>query len=363
MTTDLVSIKGGTVTDTTMVLPDNLSEKRWAEIGEELGRAERAVGWWIGDWWNSGEKHKHRVDIVQAETWKGPTIATCRSYGSVAARFDPLSRLHTLPFEHHRAVASLPPEQARTLLDHAVEVQRQTSKAPPVRLMRQHVKSIRREARETELAADIERASATLGSKLYGVIMADPPWRFEPYSRETGMDRAAENHYPTMTVEELCEMTVPAAEDCALFLWATTPMLLEALDVMDAWGFEYHTHWVWVKPRPGTGYWNRSCHELLLLGTKGSVPAPAPGTQMDSVFQGEVGDHSVKPAAAAELVEEMFPSAACLEMFARGPRLGWDVWGAESGGEQKAPDSGSPLFADEAAAALDEVRATDGRAA
>ena len=77
--------------------------------------------------------------------------------------------------------------------------------------------------------------------EIFGVIYADPPWRFEPYTRDTGMDRAADNHYPTMTLDEIKALDVPsiAAEDCVLFLWATAPMLPQALEVMTAWGFTY----------------------------------------------------------------------------------------------------------------------------
>ena len=72
-----------------------------------------------------------------------------------------------------------------------------------------------------------------------------------------------------------------AADDCVLFLWATSPMLPQALEVMKAWGFAYVSGAVWVKDRIGTGYWFRNRHELLLVGTRGNVPAPAMGTQWD----------------------------------------------------------------------------------
>jgi hypothetical protein len=80
-----------------------------------------------------------------------------------------------------------------------------------------------------------------------------------------------------------------------LFLWATVPMLPHALEVMAASGFSYKSSFVWVKPRAGTGYWNRNQHELLLVGTKGNVPAPAAGTQWSSVIEAPTGRHSEKP--------------------------------------------------------------------
>jgi N6-adenosine-specific RNA methylase IME4 len=191
-------------------------------------------------------------------------------------------------------------------------------------------KKKRRAARERDLAEKTREASKKLGVGLFGVIYADPPWRFEPYSRDTGMDRAADNHYPTMEVAEIAALNIPAAPDCVLFLWATAPMLPQALSVLEAWGFDYRTHFVWAKPKIGTGFWNRNQHELLLLGVKGKVPAPAQGDQYPSLIPAALGAHSEKPAHFAEIIEDMFPNARRLEIFARSKRLGWDVWGNET---------------------------------
>jgi N6-adenosine-specific RNA methylase IME4 len=190
-------------------------------------------------------------------------------------------------------------------------------------------KQQRRASRIEELAEATAAAATTIHKSLYNVILADPPWRFEPYSRDTGMDRAADNHYPTMTLKTIKALPVPAAEDCVLFLWATAPMLLEALDLMRAWGFDYKSNFVWIKDRVGTGYWNRNRHELLLVGTRGDIPAPAPGDQYDSVIEAPRRKHSVKPFAVHEMIEEMFPSLPKLEMFARESFDGWDSWGNE----------------------------------
>ena len=191
------------------------------------------------------------------------------------------------------------------------------------------VKRFRRARRQAELADATEQAAADLDAEIFNVLYADPPWQFAPYSRDTGMDRAADNHYPTMETADLCNLQVPAADDAVLFLWATVPMLPEALAVMTAWGFTYKSHFVWVKDRIGTGYWNRNQHELLLIGTRGDIPAPAPGEQFPSVIQAKVGEHSEKPAVFADMIEEMFPKLRAVELFARTPRLGWAVWGNE----------------------------------
>jgi len=193
---------------------------------------------------------------------------------------------------------------------------------------RMEAKRERRGAREAALADKI----AALPDKKFGVIYADPPWRFEPYSRVTGMDRAADNHYPTMDLDAIFEIPIGriAADDCALFLWATAPMLPQALRVVEAWGFAYRTHLVWVKDRIGTGYWFRSCHELLLVATRGDVPGPAPGTQWESVVESPVKAHSEKPLWGYQLVEIYFPTLPRIELFARSGRAGWETWGKEA---------------------------------
>ncbi len=189
-------------------------------------------------------------------------------------------------------------------------------------------KKARRLARERELGTKIRALPETK----YGVILADPEWRFEPYSRETGMDRAADNHYPTSPTDAICNRDVRriAADDCVLFLWATVPMLKDALRVMEAWGFTYKSHFVWVKNRTGTGYWARNRHELLLIGARGRIPAPAPGTQWASVIEAEVRRHSQKPDLVYELIEAYYPTMPKIELNARKARPGWDCWGLEA---------------------------------
>ena len=146
------------------------------------------------------------------------------------------------------------------------------------------------------------------------------------------MDRAADNHYPTMTTDTICALPVPtiAAADCVLFLWATAPMLPAALEVMRAWGFEYKSNLVWDKDQVGTGYWLRNRHEHLLIGTRGNIPAPAPGQQEVSVVKIKATKHSRKPTTFCYSIEEMFPALPRVELFARGRlRPGWDGWGNE----------------------------------
>lgn len=201
--------------------------------------------------------------------------------------------------------------------------------AAVVREITQGDKKTARATREKALGSR-QRA---LPQKKYGVILADPEWHFEPYSEETGMDRAADNHYPTSSLEVIVARDVPsiAADDCVLWLWGTVPMFPQALTVMEQWGFVYKSHFIWRKPRIGTGYWNRNVHELLLIGTRGKVPAPAPGTQFESVIDAPTGRHSEKPERFYEIIEAYFPTLPKIELNRRGPaRPGWDAWGNEA---------------------------------
>lgn len=193
----------------------------------------------------------------------------------------------------------------------------------------QAIKKIARQEKEQALAERTIIQAINSDQKLYGVIYADPPWRYETFS-ENGMDRSADNHYPTMSMFDMLALDVPAADDCVMFMWATVPMLPEALDLLQGWGFEYKSHICWIKDRQGTGYWTRNKHELLLIATKGKVPAPAMGTQPPSVIELPLGRHSEKPALFADMISTLYPTTPKLEMFARVGRVGWDVIGNEA---------------------------------
>jgi N6-adenosine-specific RNA methylase IME4 len=186
-------------------------------------------------------------------------------------------------------------------------------------------KKARRIEREQTLASRIR----ALPEKRYGVILADCPWKFETWS-EDGEDRSARNHYATSALDVIKAVNVHAiaAPDCVLFLWATVPMLPEALDVMKTWGFAYRSHTVWLKDRIGTGYWFRNKHELLLVGTRGDIPAPAMGDQWASTLELPLGAHSEKPEGFHRMIEFYFPNLPKIELFASAWRPGWDCWGA-----------------------------------
>lgn len=179
----------------------------------------------------------------------------------------------------------------------------------------------------------VERAnslgsSPTLAIGTFDVLYADPPWRYEHVESE---NRAIENQYPTMNIDAICALKVPAADNSLLFLWATSPKLAEAMTVLTAWGFDYRTNLVWVKDRIGMGYYARQRHELLLIARRGSPAVPAPSSLPDSVIEAPREEHSVKPSIVYEIIERMYPNARRVELFARSERQGWTAWGNEVG--------------------------------
>lgn len=160
-------------------------------------------------------------------------------------------------------------------------------------------------------------------SKKYNVIYADPPWRYEVYSKK-GLGRSAESHYPTMHLEDICSLPVGelADKDCALFLWVTIPCLLEGLHVLQAWGFTYKTiAFVWVKQNRkadslfwGMGYWTRSNVEFCILATKGHPRRQNAGVHQ--VVMSHIEEHSKsrrKCVTGSHSSWETFPGSSCLQ--------------------------------------------------
>ena len=168
----------------------------------------------------------------------------------------------------------------------------------------------------------------------YGLIMADPPWAFELRS-EKGEQKAAQAQYDCMDLDAIKALPVGhhANKDCVLWLWATNPMLPQAFEVMDAWGFQFKTAGHWSKKTAtgkqafGTGYILRCAGEPFLIGTVGN---PVTARNVRSVIEGPVRDHSRKPDEAFSAAESL-TNGPYLELFSRQPRDGWDVWGNEIG--------------------------------
>ena len=171
----------------------------------------------------------------------------------------------------------------------------------------------------------------------YQIIYADCPWHFKNYA-DTTASRWVGNHYPVMSVDDICKLNIAALceANAVLFLWAVLPLLPEAIRVMRAWGFEYKTNaFTWVKTNKnalglftGMGYYTRSNAELCLLGVKGK-PLPRQSHSVHSVIMSPVQGHSRKPPETRERIVQLFGDLPRIELFARQKVDGWDCWGNE----------------------------------
>jgi len=183
----------------------------------------------------------------------------------------------------------------------------------------------------------------------FGAILADPPWHYRVWSA-AGTGRSAERHYRVMSTEAICALPVArvAAADSVLFLWATWPLLPDALRVIDAWGFAYRTcSFAWVKlgraqgnsfaPRLhiGMGHWTRANTEPCLLATRGRPRRLA--RDVRQVILSPVGRHSCKPDDQYERIERLV-AGPYLELFARRQRPGWTALGDAISGRDIAID-------------------------
>ena len=167
----------------------------------------------------------------------------------------------------------------------------------------------------------------------YQIIYADPPWRYD----QKGLQGAAEKHYSTMSLEDICKLPVGSisAKDSILFLWATFPQLPAALRVISAWGFKYKTvAFLWLKKNRkadswffGLGFWTRGNAEVCLLATRGH-----PTRQSSKIHQfiiSPIEAHSKKPDIVRDKIVELAGDVPRIELFARQTTPGWDVWGNE----------------------------------
>jgi N6-adenosine-specific RNA methylase IME4 len=194
------------------------------------------------------------------------------------------------------------------------------------------IKKVEARVERVNKIVEISQGNQTLeGIGKFPVIYADPPWRYEFAETE---NREIENHYPTMTIDDICAMDISeiSTDDSILFMWATSPKLEEALRVINAWGFAYVTCAIWDKKKIGMGYYFRQQHELLLVAKKGNIPAPIPSARVKSVLSFKRGEHSSKPEEFYSIIEDMYPEYKKLELFCRSPRDGWSVWGNQSNG-------------------------------
>jgi N6-adenosine-specific RNA methylase IME4 len=190
-----------------------------------------------------------------------------------------------------------------------------------------------------EQAADDLRELAISNKKPFSTVLADPPWRFQNRTGKIAPEHKRLNRYGTMELAEICALPVGeiVAPTAHLYLWVPNALLQYGLDVMKAWGFTYKANIVWHKQRKdggpdgrGVGFYFRNTTELLLFGTRGkNARTLAPGRRQVNFIGTQKREHSRKPDEQYPIIEACSPGPF-LEMFARGPRKGWSVWGNQS---------------------------------
>lgn len=161
---------------------------------------------------------------------------------------------------------------------------------------------------------------------LYDAIYADPPWSYD----NKGTRATADDHYSTMSIEDIAALPVGnlSADKSLLFVWTTNAFIQDTLTtIIPAWGFEFKSSIVWVKPQIGMGNYVRCAHEFLLIATRGGRTGAV--KNQISWLEHKRGKHSSKPHAFREIVERVTGPGNYLELFGREHRPGWSVWGNE----------------------------------
>lgn len=185
-----------------------------------------------------------------------------------------------------------------------------------------------------------------LPNKKFDIIYADPPWY---YNGKMQFDKSSKSKekidltrrifissaafkYPTLKTSELMEIPIQkiAKDDCLLFMWSTNPHLTQAIELGNAWGFEYKTvAFVWDKMNHNPGQYTLSNCELCLVFKRGRIPRPRGARNIQQLVRSPRRDHSEKPIEVMQAIEKMFPTQERIELFARKKSDGWAVWGLD----------------------------------
>jgi N6-adenosine-specific RNA methylase IME4 len=317
----LLPFDGAEFSPTSLALPEGLPFERWEEVGVTLRQIERSAMFWIGDWVNFGER-KYGETYAQAAEATDYEVKTLQNAAWVCSRIESSRRREDLTWGHHAEVASLPPgEQARWLREAAnnsLSVMRLRDEVQRAKMLQAIPPSDRNGCTVNDLSTLIKH-----GAK-FGTVYVDPPWQYGNQSTRAATD----NHYPTMTVDEICALPVAdlAADVSHLHLWTTNGFLFECPRIIEAWGFTYKSCFVWAKPQMGIGNYWRVSHEFLVLAVRGKSTFLDRGLM--SWAEIERGEHSSKPDKVRRMIEKASPGPR-LELFGRYVSEGWTVWGNE----------------------------------
>ena len=185
-------------------------------------------------------------------------------------------------------------------------------------------------------AADL---SQFVAGRKFKTILADPPWQFQNRTGKVAPEHKRLARYGTMVLDDIKALPVPdaAADTAHLYLWVPNALLPEGLEVMKAWGFSYKSNLIWQKVRKdggpdgrGVGFYFRNVTEVILFGVRGkNARTLAPGRSQVNIISTRKREHSRKPDEQFALIESCSPGPY-LELFARGQRQGWALWGNQA---------------------------------
>ncbi len=191
----------------------------------------------------------------------------------------------------------------------------------------------------TPLEITIANLRCFAQGRTFHTIYADPPWQFQNRTGKVSPEHKRLNRYPTMSIGDIKRLPVYdlASAKCHLYLWVPNALLPEGLEVMRAWGFDYKTNIIWEKVRHdgmpdgrGVGFYFRNVTEVLLFGIRGENNRTlAPARSQVNIVRSMKREHSRKPDEMISLIESCSPGPY-LELFARGARKGWTMWGNQA---------------------------------
>lgn len=293
-------------------------------VGAFIQWGRQGSPFWFADWLRYGDRRTDWKDkIEQAIKNTGRTEKTLKNIRAVGA-VDFERRHQSLDIGYHEAVASMAGPDQTLWLEKAHDEG-------------WNVRELRLEIRASRRRKILEGQAVLEG--IYRVLLADCPWI---YGDRPPSGSGAQQHYPGMTVDQLCKLPIAAHTypDAVLFMWVTAPMLYYSSDgiapdpfrVIKAWGFEAKTHQIWDKVLSAGGHYVAAKHELLLICTRGSCTPDRPVPMPDSVIvERRDSDflHSQKPESFRKQIEQMY-DGPYLELFARERRERWTTLGNDA---------------------------------
>jgi N6-adenosine-specific RNA methylase IME4 len=314
-----IVIGGFSLTASGMVTRGRPSFQEYEAVGNFIKYAHKCSPWWLADWLRYGETREDWTQkLSQAVDATGLSAKTLKNMRAIGAIDQEVRRPETVDFSLHDAVCGMAEP------DQIVWLERAETEGWTLRELRLAIRASKRRA--------VIEGQAVLEG-MYRVIYADPSW---PYGDRPPSGMGAEQHYPTMSIEDICKLPVAAhaMPDSVLFMWETAPLVHQIpgpRDVGEAWGFTYKQQWIWDKVDRNFGHYSNGNHEILTIWTRGSCLPDVPNDLPDSVVTVRKSpEHSGKPEEFRRLIEKHWTSGPYLELFGRERHEGWSVFGNDA---------------------------------